>query len=37
MDELKIKSLGFDYCIAKDDEERPTGIMYMTAQMRYHA
>jgi hypothetical protein len=37
MDELKIKSPGFDYRIAKDDEGRPTGIMYMTAQMRYHA
>ena len=31
MDELKIKSPGFDYRIFKDDEGRPTGIMYMTA------
>ncbi len=37
MDELKITSPGFDYCIKKDPEGRPTGLMYMTAQMRYHA
>ena len=37
MDELKITSPGFDYCIKKDPEGRPTGLMYMTAQMRTHA
>ncbi len=37
MDELKITSPGFDYRIKKDPEGRPTGLMYMTAQMRTHA
>ena len=37
MDELKVQSPGFDYRVAKDDEGRPIGIMYMTSQMRYHA
>jgi hypothetical protein len=37
MDELKVQSPGFDYCIAKDDSGWPIGIMYMTSQMRYHA
>jgi hypothetical protein len=37
MDQLEINSPGFDYCIKKDQEGRPTGLMYMTAQMRTHA
>jgi hypothetical protein len=37
MDDLKVSSPGFDYRVKKDQEGRPTGIMYMTAQMRYHA
>ena len=32
-----MKPPGFDYRISKDDKGRSTGIMYMTAQMRYHA
>jgi hypothetical protein len=37
MDQLKVTSPGFDYRIKKDTEGKPTGIMYMTAQMRTHA
>jgi hypothetical protein len=37
MDQLKISSPGFDYRIKKDLGGKPTGIMYMTAQMRTHA
>ena len=37
MDDLKISSPGFDYRVKKDTDGRPTGLMYMTAQMRYHA
>ncbi len=37
MDELKITSPSFDYCIKKDQEGRPLGLIYMTAQMRTHA
>ena len=37
MDELKITSPGFDYQIKKDTDGKPTGIMYMTAQIRTHA
>ena len=36
MDQLKVTSPGFDYRIKKDAEGKPTGIMYMTAQMRTH-
>ena len=37
MDDLKIQAPGFDYRIKKDAAGRPIGLMYMTAQMRYHA
>ena len=37
MDKLKVSSPGFDYRIKKDTNGLPTGIMYMTAQMRTHA
>jgi hypothetical protein len=37
MDELKITTLGFDYRIKKGQGGRPTGLVYMTAQMRTHA
>jgi hypothetical protein len=37
MDDLKVAAPGFDYRIMKDEEGRPIGLMYMTAQMRYHA
>ncbi len=37
MDDLKVSSPGFDYRVKKDVDGRPTGLMYMTAQMRYHA
>jgi hypothetical protein len=37
MDDLKVSAPGFDYRIKKDGDGRPTGLMYMTAQMRYHA
>jgi hypothetical protein len=37
MDELKFTSPGFDYCIKKDQEGRPMGLIYMTAQLRTHA
>jgi hypothetical protein len=37
MDNLKVSSPGFDYCVKKDGDGRPTGLVYMTAQMRYHA
>jgi hypothetical protein len=37
MDDLKKNAPGFDYRIKKDSNGLPVGIMYMTAQMRYHA
>ncbi len=37
MDQLKVSSPGFDYRIKKDLSGLPTGLMYMTAQMRTHA
>ena len=37
MDDLKLLSPGFDYRIKKDSSGKPIGLMYMTAQMRYHA
>jgi hypothetical protein len=37
MDKLKVSAPGFDYQVKKDDTGKPIGIMYMTAQMRYHA
>jgi hypothetical protein len=37
INDLKVSSPGFDYRINKDRDGRPTGLMYMTAQMKYHA
>jgi hypothetical protein len=37
VDDLKVPSPGFDNRIKKDRDGRPTGLMYMTAQMRFHA
>ena len=37
MDDLKVNAPGFDYRVKKDHNGMPVGIMYMTAQMRYHA
>jgi hypothetical protein len=37
MDDLKANAPGFDYRVKKDSTGMPVGIMYMTAQMRYHA
>jgi hypothetical protein len=37
MDELKVNAHGFDYQVKKDSTDKPVGMMYMTAQMSYHA
>jgi hypothetical protein len=37
MDDLKVHAPGFDYRVKRDSSGMPVGVMYMTAQMRYHA
>ena len=37
MNDLKVLGPGFNFCLQKDSNGKPIGVMFMTAQMRYNA